>query len=608
MSESPESAGGEQSSAAQTVAGPKSRRVQEFIDRIRRSAIKWPLGLRWAAAILLAGLGAISLLWVIDKIVFYYLTKSYVDEIADAFDLNHHLANALLIATFVVAVFFARLVWSFSKRSRLIGVSGIALLLIGHSLALWYATRNNYFDVSGKAVKCYVLTRDGKVTYGERAGVDPATGRLCRPITTEMLERLQQYANGKRPQVLNTSDPTFFDPRTGEPIVWYFRTKNGTIELFDLMGFQPDTGEELLPITKEMAEAWKRQYAEIRRHVPKLVDPETYVFFDPRNGTARAWYWKSANGKYEFYDSSGFEPTSGDPLKIVTRDIVDDWKRGAVKKAPNRVDPDKYGFFDPVTGAARVWYWHGNGGSYEFYDAPGFQPTTGEPLLIITKDVVAKWKVVASQPKHSSAEDNPSPSPTPNPPISAAALEMKARSFLFDYMRIASGSPAEVLNFVSAAFADQVDYFGKRTVKDRLIEDKRAYMARWPERMYQIKPDTVFAKCDMTSDSCEVGGEFYFRASNGTRTSTGTAVNRLIIKFYDSGPRILSENGSVTSRGVEQRYPAPAYRSASPADTPPYPLDGQQSDMSERQNGIPPEQARQLVNGIFGTVLRQMGR
>jgi hypothetical protein len=45
----------------------------------------------------------------------------------------------------------------------------------------------------------------------------------------------------------------------------------------------------------------------------------------------------------------------------------------------------------------------------------------------------------------------------------------------------------------------------------------------------------------------------------------------------------------------------------SPADKPPYPFEGQQLGAQD-QNGIPPEQARQMINGIFGTVLRQMGR
>jgi TPR repeat protein len=39
-----------------------------------------------------------------------------------------------------------------------------------------------------------------------------------------------------------------------------------------------------------------------------------------------------------------------------------------------------------------VWYWHSHSGDWEFYDNPGFQPRTGDPLQIITRDAIAKWQ------------------------------------------------------------------------------------------------------------------------------------------------------------------------------------------------------------------------
>jgi hypothetical protein len=37
--------------------------------------------------------------------------------------------------------------------------------------------------------------------------------------------------------------------KTGEPVVWYHRNQGGVIQLFDLMGFDPETGNELLPVS-----------------------------------------------------------------------------------------------------------------------------------------------------------------------------------------------------------------------------------------------------------------------------------------------------------------------------------------------------------------------
>jgi hypothetical protein len=475
-------------------------RMVTFRQRIRHlvDSPNWLDSVRLVTGVFGAIVGAIVLLWLIDKIVFYYVARSYVDEVAKALDLNLHLANALIILTFVVAIFFARFLWSFSKQRRIVGISGLAGLLIAHSLVLWWATRDQIIDkcyvisrngnvtyrehpgidpatgrecrpvtpamverlrkyqagerpervvsenpaffdvVSGEPIiwyyqskegmieifdlmgfhpdtgeelipitkdisalwkkqqlellakrntiigKCYVISRDGNVTYREQAGIDPATGRECRPVTPEMVERLRDYQAGKRPQRVAAENPEFFDPRSGEPIIWYYQSKEGMIEIFDLMGFHPDTGEELIPITKDISALWKKQQ---QRAPKRITDPENYVFFDPKTGAPRAWYWISSNGLYEFYDNQGFQQQTGDKFQVVTREIVNAWKDQQKTtpttplKAPNRVQitADTV-FFDPVTGNPRLWYWRKDKGEYEFFDGPGFHPQNGQPL------------------------------------------------------------------------------------------------------------------------------------------------------------------------------------------------------------------------------------
>jgi hypothetical protein len=38
---------------------------------------------------------AFALLWLLDKVVYYYLARSYVDQVAQAFDLSPHLGPVL---------------------------------------------------------------------------------------------------------------------------------------------------------------------------------------------------------------------------------------------------------------------------------------------------------------------------------------------------------------------------------------------------------------------------------------------------------------------------------------------------------------------------------
>ena len=446
--------------------------------------------------------------WIFEKIFIYLVARSYVQEIADVFDLNKYLANAFVYLTFVAIAIFLGMIFRFSRQKRLIGLFGIIGLLVTHSLIMWWGTSRIIISQKGESLKCYVITRDA-VRYGERPGIDPETGRQCRPVTPDMVERLRAYEKGNRPKRIAENEPVFFNLGTGEPIVWYYKNKDDKVEIFDLMGFHPDTGEELLPITKEVVEAWKFQMQQEARRPPRRIDIGNYDIFDPITGKPRVWYRRSENGGYEFYDRPGFYPVTGEPLIIISRDLIETWrkyvqdlasqkcyvitrdsvryssppgidpvtgrqcrmltsdllerlreyekgkrptliqiddptfydlrtgepivwyhrdkddsielfdlmgfdpqtgdellpitreivdlwkaqKKSATTQAPQRVDPEKYAFFDPISGKPRVWYGRSETGEYEFYDNPGFHPRTGEQLKVITSEAIRAYKI-----------------------------------------------------------------------------------------------------------------------------------------------------------------------------------------------------------------------
>jgi len=124
-----------------------------------------------------------------------------------------------------------------------------------------------------------------------------------------------------------SGDPTFFDVRSGEPSVWYSKDKDGTVEIFDLMGFHSETGLELLPVTPEIVDVWKDQNRRREAQSPQQVNPETFAFFDALTGKPRVWYWRGPNGEYEFYDNPGFHPRTGEPLAVITREAIAVWKQ-----------------------------------------------------------------------------------------------------------------------------------------------------------------------------------------------------------------------------------------------------------------------------------------
>lgn len=278
-------------------------------------------------SIVAIGLIALPLLWLFDRALLYWVASGYVDQIAQVFNLDEHLARAISLFVWLLAIFFVSRFFSVSSSRRKLGLYGIVALLIVHALLLSRGARNQYFEAStGKATKCYVLSREGAVNYLERPGVDPVTGRLCRVYTPEIAERLQAYASGKRPERILEADPVFFDLRTGEPIVWFWRDRDGPIEIFNLMGFHPESGEELLPVTPEIVKQYKQQ-AQRRASPPRRISSiEGVELFDTATGRPRLWFWRDANGQYEFFDNQGFHPETGEPLTLFTPEEIKRWR------------------------------------------------------------------------------------------------------------------------------------------------------------------------------------------------------------------------------------------------------------------------------------------
>jgi hypothetical protein len=153
--------------------------------------------------------------WLCNELVYFYVARSYAEELADAYDLNRGITRAILWASFATIVVLAGFTFSFSKRKRRIGYAGLLALVIGHSLLLGRIDAN--FQKNGAAEKCYVMTRTSIKTLN-RVGIDPETGRECHPLTPQIVEKIEEYRSGHRPKQITSNDLAFFDPTTGEPM------------------------------------------------------------------------------------------------------------------------------------------------------------------------------------------------------------------------------------------------------------------------------------------------------------------------------------------------------------------------------------------------------
>jgi hypothetical protein len=360
-----------------------TRRFSDTIESIRISKF---------LVIVVSIVLALLLGWMLDKVLTYQLSRSYVDEIAYAFDLDPYRARAITIAVFIVLVVIIRYCFSISSVKRNAAFATLAGLAIIHSLFLSFGTKDSILG------KCYVVTRTS-IEVRNSVGTDPSTGLPCvGPITADMWERIRKYNEGLRPQLIRQiHDAEIFDSKTGQPVIWYARAKNGQIDLFNLMGFHPRTGASLAPVTTEILSDWQAQ----QKRAPKWVHVslET-LFFDPITGSPRFWVGKNDAGELDFFDGSGFHPETQNELVVATKDIVDGWKARqkdvaaqrsvrAAKKIRVTLETE---FFNPITGAPRFWTAKNDTGENEFFDGPGFHPETQAELIVATKEVVDGWK------------------------------------------------------------------------------------------------------------------------------------------------------------------------------------------------------------------------
>src|SRR5207248_6890051 len=97
----------------------------------------------------------------------------------------------------------------------------------------------------------------------------------------------------------------------------------GTIEIFDLMGYHPETSEELLPVTPEIVDRWKAQQAKYARKPPDRVDPDSHPSFDPKTGRPNVWYSPGESGALEFFNGPGFHPRTGKALTEITQEFAE---------------------------------------------------------------------------------------------------------------------------------------------------------------------------------------------------------------------------------------------------------------------------------------------
>ncbi len=127
----------------------------------------------------------------------------------------------------------------------------------------------------------------------------------------------------------------------------------------------------------------------------------------------------------------------------------------------------------------------------------------------------------------------------------ADALDERAASFVSTRIsRWSSAGTADLASFVSA-YADQVLYYGSLKSREVILQDKRRFVERWPERRYELRAHSITAQCK--ADVCSVSGLLDWRARSVARAASASGMAQFEYEVMVSAStfRIISENSSV---------------------------------------------------------------
>ncbi|MCS7042071.1 MAG: hypothetical protein NZR01_04710 [Bryobacteraceae bacterium] len=196
-----------------------------------------------------------ALKWITLAEIYSYL----VDTLANVLGINLYLIKVAVLLLLIPLYFGLR--WSFSlreeKRKRRIGWAILTVLVVSYNLCLYFATRRISFTAKGEPVRYYAITPEG-VKYSDRPGVERTYGVPFQPMTPEMAYKLWLLEKG-RVLPVPPDDRPWFNPATGEALLWYYRFPDGTLEFYDRPGRHPFTNEPLREVTKEIFLEWRQK-------------------------------------------------------------------------------------------------------------------------------------------------------------------------------------------------------------------------------------------------------------------------------------------------------------------------------------------------------------
>jgi hypothetical protein len=149
----------------------------------------------------------------------------------------------------------------------------------------------------------------------------------------------------------------------------------------------------------------------------------------------------------------------------------------------------------------------------------------------------------------------PAPGGPTAQPTSAAD---HARELAFTYLDRWSAPNRVALATAPSFYGPTVRFHGRTRTLRSVLDEKRRFAERWPDRDYRYRRETTLVDCSDAGARCTFRSTFDFAAGNARRgrRSRGVGEHELVISLEGARPVIASETSRVLRRGARQRRSA----------------------------------------------------
>lgn len=129
-------------------------------------------------------------------------------------------------------------------------------------------------------------------------------------------------------------------------------------------------------------------------------------------------------------------------------------------------------------------------------------------------------------------------------PSTSQSLEAVTFEIVKNLIEQDGRDPVAALRTVAVWYADTVSYYGKQRSLSEVLEDKKQYFNRWPERWYHIRDDSVTVTC--ANGACMVSGIYDWQVSSIPRNKQARGVASFSYTIsLGANPKVIAEAGEV---------------------------------------------------------------